>query len=225
MGFFTKKKREHAERSNRIRLLGSDNARFECAKGVFPIRNLSETGVGLFCEKNITDETLEGVLFFGDQNCPLVLEIAYSSKGALGARFSDASVVRGMIRRSFSDENFASTMSEVDAEKLKIPLEGKPRWFYSPANYELFFIEKDSKIVRVDLDLNGKFFSAASDQPLRVGDVRPESITSPTYVRSSLVKWLDKVEELDRKKAERVLQNISGLTDVERQKLIELLRS
>lgn len=223
MGLFGKKPRAQVDRPSRIRLLGSDKARFECKQGIFAIRNLSESGVGLQLPSDIEDESLEGILFFGEHNCPVVLDVAYCKDGILGARFSDASVVRGMLRRFFGDESNASTMSEVGTEKLSLPVEGKPRWFYSPANYELFFVEDKNEIIRLDLDLNGKFFSASKDHALRVGLVMPENRSQPAHTKSLLVNWMDKVVLADQQKAERVIENIPGLTAEERKKLQALL--
>jgi hypothetical protein len=218
--------RAHRDRSQRVRLLLSDGAQFDCGDEIFPVLNLSETGIGLLAEKASPQDRMEGTLLIGEEKIPVQLEVVRRSGSHVGARFSgDLAVIRGALRRQFTEEIRATEMSEVNPAHLAADIAGQPRWFYAPGNYELFFVEQDSKILKVEMEWNGRVVAVKAGEPLRTGVIEGEERDKPTHAKSSLVRWEAEVADRYRAKAIRIVENIPGLDPLTRGKLIRLLRN
>jgi hypothetical protein len=213
------------ERSTRIRLLLSDGARLETADGAYPLLNLSESGIGMLCEAGQMPQRVAGRLFLGSEILAVELEIVRRDGSHAGARFlGDGAAVRSALRRLFTEEIRATEMSEVDSNFLAGEGEGRPRWFYAPGNYELFFLEGEGGVLRVEIEWNGKVISARPGEPCKVGRIEAEERHKPGHAKSALVSWEGEAEDADRAKAVRIIENISGLEPETRGKIVSLLR-
>jgi hypothetical protein len=218
--------RRRRERSPRIRLLLSDAVRLETDDGVFPVVNLSDSGIGLLVEGEFSGKSLRGTLYLGSENLELDLEVARTHDGFIGARFrGDSAGVRSALRRHFQEEIHATEMSEVDSSHLANEGKGKPRWFYAPGNYELFFLEtEDGRVTGLQMEWSGRVLALAENGELRAGFVHKEERTQPGHARSSLIHWESEVTDMDRAKAIRVLENIPGLDPAQRGMLVGMVR-
>lgn len=211
-------------RSPRIRLLLSDVARFETDDGVFPLLNLSESGLGLLAENGLEGERLSGRLYLGAETVPVEIQVVRRDGAKIGARFlGDASSVRGALRRQFTEELEATGMTEV-AQPGGVE-DGTPHWYYAPGNYELFYLEEDKKITRLEMGWGERVLRAKAGEGLRGGRVPAEAREKPGHARSDLVQWEREVPAVDRTKAVRIVENIPGLAVEVRRTLVEMLRS
>lgn len=213
------------ERSPRIRLLLSDAARLETEVGDFPILNLSESGIGFLAEGATLPTRLKANILLSGEQVALELEIVRRNGGQMGARFlGDAKEIRAALRRQFTEEIRATEMSEVDSAHLARDAAGTPRWFYAPGNYELFFLEAEGSVVRVEIEWNGRVVAGYENEALRSGTIEPEDRQEPGHSKSALVKWESEVKESDRAKAIRIVENVPGLDPVTRGLVVSLLR-
>lgn len=219
-----KKERELKDRSQRVRLLFRDVVYVVSEHGRFSVQNLSETGLGFYHKEGTKfSSSFSARVFLNDETIPVQLEVVRSMPDFIGARFiGDRTEVKAALRRFFIDELKASQMSEVASDKIQANEGGKPRWFYAPGNYELFFIENEGRITRVELDLGGRVF-VVQDGELRTGMVPQEEKTKPVYAKSQLIQWDAAVQPEDRIKASRVVENILGLTGEEKKQIQNLL--
>jgi hypothetical protein len=215
--------KKFSERSPRVRLLLSDAASLETAEGPLPLQNISETGAA-FAGQRVKGESLRGTLRIGTESIAVELFVTRSGENSFGAHFvKGGAEVRSALRRLFTDELRATEMSEVAGDHLKAPAEpGRPRWFYAPGNYELFFLEDGGKVRRLELEWKGAILAYASDQPLRQGMLDAEDREKPAHARAALVKWLPEVDPAARAKAVRIVENIPGL-DAELKRQISAL--
>lgn len=220
--------RERQIRSPRVSLLNGEEVYFEHADARFNVRNLSDTGLGMDrADRSLSKgAVLEGRLCLLSKEIPARLEIMWVADTTLGGRFlGDSRPIRAVLVDLFREEIQATGMSEVASERLVKEGEGSPRWFYAPGNYELFFLEKDGQVLRFDLDMNGRIFAAERGGRLRTGTIRREDRNKPSYAKSDLIQWNEKVDDADRVKAERVINNIQPLPRELAAKICEMLRS
>ncbi len=215
-------------RSPRVRIPVIDQVVFLTPDGKsHPIRNLSETGLALTAENESFPDEVAGEILAGGERVKAKLKVVRRNGNELGAHFSEDPVeVRGLLRRIFSDELKAHGMTEVDPERQKALEAGKPRWFYAPGNYELFYAELDGKIIRFELEWNGNLIVYRQDTGLRYGQIdrsANQEHDKVKHAQSSLVKWADAVKDSDRKKAARLMENIEGLEPSARAALQALL--
>lgn len=210
-------------RSPRIRLLLADGARFETADGAFPLLNISESGLGLLVENSVAGR-LNGTLFLGSESLPVELEVVRQTGTFVGARFvSDAGPVRSALKRLFLEEIRATEMSQVSGRELQVE-SGTPRWYYAPGNYELFYVEKEGRPERLEMEWNGRVVAATEGQRARVGHLQEEAREKPGHAKSSLVDWEGEIGDEDRTKAIRILENVPGLDPAVRGMLVGMLR-
>lgn len=212
-----------ALRSPRIRLLLADGARFETGEDVYPLLNISDTGLGFSSETEVASGPLAGVLYLGEISMPLETEVVRQTGTLVGARFvGNVSAVRATLRQLFLEEIRATEMSEVVGRD--IGGEGNPRWFYAPGNYELFFVEKNGVAIRLEMEWSGRVVMAATGEAARIGHLPPETRDRPGHAKAALVEWDDSFTEEERAKAIRILENVPGLEPARRGELVGLLR-
>jgi hypothetical protein len=226
--WFKKKQpeRNFSERSPRIRLLLSDGMRIETEEGAFPLLNLSESGVGFLAENNHFQRTFSGKVFFGEEAVSVKLEVMRKDGSFVGAKFIEgAAEVRARLKKQFNEEIRATEMSEVAADHLnRQESVGKPRWFYAPGNYELFFTEQEGKVLNLEMEWNGRVVAVYGEENPRVGNVSADDREKPTHVKSSLVKWEAEFTDQDRNKAVRIVENVRGLEAEVRGQIVKMLR-
>lgn len=220
--------REQILRSARVRLSALDQAVFIDSNGKkYPLRNLSETGLALQSMGTFFPDEVSGSIQVGSEKVDVKLLVVRRGNEEIGATFAnEASQLRGMLRRAFGDEIHAQGMSEVDPEHQKAVTEGKPRWFYAPGNYELFYVELEGKVVRFELEWNGNFLVYAEGS-LRFGLIdrrHDKEHDKVKHAQSSLVKWADQVKEEDKVKATRILENIKSLSNESRSQMQRILQ-
>lgn len=223
---FAKKERKRVSRSPRVRLLLSDAIRFDTESGVFPVVNISETGMGLFCDEQNPLVDTKGILHLGEEEIPLEVELVRKHEGFWGVKFiGEGASIRSALRRHFMEEIHATEMTEVDSAHLAQASKGKPRWFYAPGNYELFFLEgPKGEIQELQMEWGGRVLHSSVNGGLRSGFLEEENRQKPAHARSNLVHWEGSFSEQDRLKGIRVIENVPGLDAVTRGKLVELLR-
>lgn len=210
-------------RSPRIRLLLADGARFETADGAYPLLNISESGLGLLAENSAAGR-MSGTLFLGSETLPVELEVVRQTGTFVGARFvSDTTPVRSVLRRLFLEEIRATEMSQVSGRELQVE-SGTPRWYYAPGNYELFYVEREGKPERLEMEWNGRVVAANHGERARIGHLHEESREKPGHPKSSLVDWEGEIGDEDRTKAIRILENVAGLDPAVRGMLVGMLR-
>ncbi|MGZ3651804.1 MAG: hypothetical protein ACXVB9_15570 [Bdellovibrionota bacterium] len=212
------------QRSPRVRIPGTEDAQFSAGGKAYPIRNLSESGLALLSPGERFPDEASGEIQIGGQSVFVKLTTVRRNGDEVGATISDgAAGVRGILRRAFADEFHALEMTEVDARSQKAVEIGQPKWFYAPGNYELFFVEHEEKVIRFEIEWSGSVLAFDGSQ-LRFGIVDGDSRDSVSHARSSLVKWESKVQPEQKRKALRLIENISGLDGNVRKRLQELLR-
>ncbi len=224
--FWKKKERKIAERSPRIRLLLSDGMRIGTDEGEFPLLNLSESGVGFLAENNHFQRNFSAKIYFAQIAVDVSLEVVRKDGSFVGAKFvGDTGELRKLLRKQFMEEIRATEMSEVAPESLRQEdYQGKPRWFYAPGNYELFFTEEKGKVLRIEMEWNGRVISVEGDDLPRIGSISTEDRQKPTHSKSALVRWESDLTDGDRNKAIRIVENVRGL-DVEiRGQIVKMLR-
>ncbi len=81
------------------------------------------------------------------------LEVMRKDGFFIGAKFIEgAAEIRAKLKKQFNEEIRATEMSEVAADHLMNEEKvGKPRWFYAPGNYELFFTEQDGRVLKLEM--------------------------------------------------------------------------
>lgn len=217
------------QRSVRVRIPVMDSVTFVAANGrSYPIRNLSESGLALVSEGERFPDQASGRIFVGAEGVPAELQVVRRMADEVGAHFAgDTQQIRGLLRRVFVDELQAQAMTEVESERQKAVDSGKPRWFYAPANYELFYVESGAGIIRFELEWNSNVLVFAPDSGLRFGQIDRTGSSDQDKVKhaqSKLVRWHDSVKPEDRQKAARLLENIKGLEAAARQAMQVLLK-
>lgn len=224
-----KEGKSRVQRSPRVRIPMLDPAVFVAANGKsYPLRNLSETGLALVAEGERFPDEVSGEIVVGGLRVGAELQVVRRMGSEVGIHFAgDPMAVRGLLRRVFVDELQAQQMTEVDSERQKTPDAGKPRWFYAPGNYELFYVELAGKVARFELEWNGNFMMYAAETGLRFGKIDrnvPAEADKATHAKSMLVHW-GPLQAEDKQKAARMLENIRGLEAEAKSEMQALLSS
>jgi hypothetical protein len=217
------------QRSVRVRIPVLDTVTFMASDGrSYPIRNLSESGLALVSKGERFPDEASGRILVGTVEVRAELQVVRRMGDEVGAHFAgDTQEIRGLLRRVFVDELQAQAMTEVESERQKAVDAGKPRWFYAPGNYELFYVESGSEISRFELEWNGNILVYDRDSGVRFGQIdRAGSHEQDKlkHAQSKLVKWRDPVKPEDRKKGARLLENIKGLEASAKQAMQGILR-
>jgi hypothetical protein len=212
-------------RSPRVRIPSIEGAAFVADGGTsYPVRNLSETGLALGSAGADFPGRVSGVLRVFGETTPVTLATVWRRNAEAGATIEDgAAGVRTLLRRAFRDELHALEMTEVDSSRQKTVEVGTPRWFFAPGNFELFYVEHERRLLRLELEWNGNFLALGADGALRFGAVERDAREDPGHARSALVRWADTVPPEQKRKALRIVENIAGLEGAIREKLKELL--
>jgi hypothetical protein len=225
---FGSAQRQFFSRSPRVAFLRGDGVHFECSGKSFPVRDLSDSGLGIErVDREFTmGAVLDGKLTILSKEIAVRVEVIRVTEDVLGCKFlDDARPVRAALVDLFQEEIQASGMSEVSSKSLAKEEGGNPRWFYAPGNFELYLLENEGQVSRFELNLDGCIYSAKKGSRLRVGNVPEELRGNPSHAKSSLIQWRDNLEEAERLKAERVIRNIKPLPKELGEQIIQLLRS
>lgn len=218
--------KSYQERSPRVRLLLGDGAVLTASQKSFPILNLSETGLAFQSSGEDFSGQISATLTLDGSSLPVELEVARKGVGEIGAKFiGNPTPVRALLRKCFMDEIHASSMSEVDSERALPESNGKPRWFYAPGNYELFLVEVNQQVVRFEMEWAGKVLSVGPETGTRFGLIREEDRIKPSHAKANIIEWQLEVDDIQKKKAVRILENISNLDNTVREQLLKLLRN
>lgn len=198
---------------------------FFAAGQEFQVGNLSETGLSLKDPELTPQSRLRGNLRFAGKEFPIELEIVRQSEGEAGARLLKGGEELGAeMQRLFADELQAGRMSEVSAGHLQAEESGRPHWFYAPGNFELYFVEKEGRILNAHISWNDHLVSAKAGEKARAGRMPEEGRDKPAHSKSALVQWQAELSDADRFKALRIVENIRGL-DTWKEQLITLFRN
>jgi hypothetical protein len=204
---------KHVQRSPRVRIPLLEGSSFVMANGKsYPLRNLSESGLALLAPGEKFPEEASGELRVGTERVAVKIAVVRRNGDECGATINDgAAGVRALLRRAFSDEFKALEMTEVDSSKQKSVEVGTPKWFYTPENYELFYVMHEGKLLRFELEWKGNFLALTPSNTLRFGLVEHDNRENMSHARASLVKWADTVPREHKVKALRIIENIAGL--------------
>jgi hypothetical protein len=211
-------------RSPRLRIPLADEAVFLARNGrAYPLRNLSETGLALLSPGERFPDEAGGEIRVGGEKVYVELLTVRRDADEVGLSIGDgAAGVRALLRRVFTDEFHALEMTEVDASRQKPVEQGAPRWFYAPGNYELFYVEHEGKLLRFEVEWNGRVL-AHDGESLRFGTVSGEPREEVSHTRSALVRWESGVPDECRRKASRILENVPGLDAAARKQMQAIL--
>ena len=222
-----KKKKSITDRRPRIRLILNEEHIFKGSDGEsYQIVNLSESGTGLLSKSPLKNkiDIIQGSMVIAGKNLPTSLKVVHQSGAYLGCKFSElSSELRRAIVSNFQLEFSALEMKEVSANHLKISSEGKPKWFFSPNNFELFFSELNGEITSAETSLHGKIMQFSKGNPPKFGILSNEHRDEPSHSKADLIQWQQDLDPMELKNVVRVIENILELTKDEKQQLLKLI--
>jgi hypothetical protein len=202
-----------------------DQITFTAAGRNYLVGNLSETGLSLKADDLEPATRLKGMLHFAGKENYIELEVVRQHEGEAGARLTKGGDSLGAeMQKFFADELQATLMSEVSSGHLQTEEAGKPHWFYAPGNYELYFAEKEGRILSAEISWNDHLVCAKTGEKSRSGRLPEESREKAGHAKSSLIQWQSTLTDADRYKALRIVENIRGL-DAWKEQLITLFRN
>jgi hypothetical protein len=198
---------------------------FSAAGEEFRVGNISESGMSLLHPELTPQSRWRGILHLAGKEIPVELEIVRQSGSEAGGRLLKGGEELGAeMQRLFADELQATRMSEVSSGHLQTEEEGRPHWFYAPGNFELYFVEKEGRIMAAHISWNDRLVSAKLGEKARAGRMPEENRDKLTHSKSALVEWQATLTDADRYKALRIVENVKGL-DTFKEQLITLFRN
>lgn len=228
-------KKKFHPRSQRIRFAEEEKIFFSLSNPAarFPVENLSESGLGLCVLKEIPElpVCLNGTLSLDKQEIPLSAEIVRESSHYLGCRILKGNKeVRQLLNAYFQTEFFATQMKEVQIGSLRGEGAGRPRWFYAPHDYELYVLEKEKNIVKLQLSFGEHVVLGKLGERLRYGTISEseteiEAGKEPETKKIFSISWKPLVSEEARILAIRIIENINPLSPRDRNQLKLILRA
>jgi hypothetical protein len=207
------KSRQQQNREPRVRLLPGEAIYFEDSTQKYKVENISESGLAFAKTTLQVGQRISGSLHIAKEAISLELEVMRAGETTTGLRIRNGEkLLRGALRRVFTDEYQAMGMSAVSSELLQAEAAGIPHWFYAPGNYELYLVEKDNKVVKAHVSWKDRIVAASSGEGIKTGFLQQEDREVPAHAKSALVNWLPAVDEQDKQKALRIVENIGGLS-------------
>jgi|GEM_PF-4649624 len=199
------------------------------------IANLSASGVGLLTGAQTgwptPDSLIQGSLEFPNAASPVTVsftaKIIHVSPQVLGAHFEgETDLIREEVRRYFKVELGALRMSKVAPDMLKKDADGEPHWSYGDNGCEIFYLTRDSKIVRFNLAFFGNYAEGGDGFKTRFGQiVAADTSEKLQYKGNEEIRWDAGVPADLALNAVRFVESVSHLAAGERASIISLLQS
>ena len=152
--------------------------RFQCTEpqgvGTLSVLNLSLSGMGFQPHDQLRElapgSKIQGFLQIEEERFPLSVELVYTSEQMTGGRFLDVPEdLKARILRYFVAEFAAIEMVDVKDSVLAAEPEGSPHFLVGKNQCELYFVEKDSKLVWFHLTFLGNYIEGDRSGKLREG--------------------------------------------------------
>ena len=157
------------------------------------------------------------------------LEASFTRKGPknIGGKFlSHLDVMKFFTQQTYALELEASQLKKVNSSVMKSEMDGEPQWFFSPSNYELYFVANAVRVLRFHMAME-KFYLEWKNGKLSVGIIhRSEMKSSGMGVKASDLLQISEngptSAQLDE--ARRFIFNIEGLEPRYSTALLEILK-
>lgn len=210
---------KQVDRAPRVSLIPLHRVHFRVDEpselGMVPVLNLSLSGLGLARHASQPWPPLrsrvQGELRIEEENYPLAVEMVYTSEQLVGARFLDmAPELKNRILRYFIAEFAATRMTEVNRSVLAEEPDGNPHFLVGQNQCELYYVEKDSRVVWFHLTFVGNYIEGDRKGRLKEGLFEAEE--RKTYKGSTMIRSL---RPLSREQGELALKFLANIRTLE----------
>jgi hypothetical protein len=198
----------------------------------YPINNISSKGLAFLASENENHsyhhhQTLEAKIQFKSNFKKIKLEVVHINGNLIGCKVQEkVEEYKEIIRDYFSAEISALTVTQVGPENLKPDTEGKPYWFQSDQNCELFYvIGFDNLIKKFHLVVFG--YSIIFDgEKIMMGTVwKDEPSDKMSYKKSDLILTAEKVPDSIKDYAIRFVEYIEKISGTHKRFIISHVKS
>lgn len=195
------------------------------------IGNFSTSGVG-FLRKSRSSwpeagAEIKGNFLFEGRSYPAKLVVVHASSLVVGCSFvGDKTEIENLVSRTFSVELKALRLSEVRSDLLKPEPIGRPHWFLGGETSELYFVEENDRLLHMHLAFLGHYVEFNQGEKVRFGQlIDEEDSDKPQHKGSQLVRYHQPVPPELVQNTIRFLENITGLSDLHRKILCDVVTS
>lgn len=186
-----------------------------------PVMNISLSGIGLL-RSALTHwpapgSAMDGRLVVGSGSHALQLRVAHHTHDIVGCSFVDPPAeVPAAIESHLGTEIEALTMAHLGPEVLPPHDDGTPHAFHGEQNSELFFVERDGRIVHFRLAFLGNYLEGGEGRPVRFGVITREHDLAPEHTDHATVHFLQNIDAGQLAATMRFIGAIPGLTPEQR---------
>lgn len=195
------------------------------------LSNISTSGVAFKFEGSneqfIVGDKVSVVFSIYENECPVNVEVVRVDDDTIGCRLlNNISRFSELISKFYKIELSAADMSHVDSQRLNPKKHGDPHWYHGDNNCELYFVERNDKILNFHITFFGNAIEFGVDGRMVYGHVWDEERDKDiAYKGSKLIKVVDKMEDEILEESKGFVRQIPLLDDHFKQQIIEIIES
>lgn len=106
---------------------------------------------------------------------------------------------------------------------LKGEPDGEPYLFFGSNSCEIFFVAKDSELLRFQLTFFGNHAEGGLGLKLKIGSIVTDESSAPRMKGSDLIRWDSRPTAAQFLMFNRFIQNVKGLPDFAREQILKIL--
>ena len=217
-------------RAIRIAVSPKHQVKFLLGADEIEIFNISSTGLALvtssFQVTPATKSKISGLLIVEGESFPLELEIVHVAKNA-GCRILKMDHgLRNKILKYFAHEIVAGNLYPLRSDILKPDSDGIPHGYVGDDRCELFFVERDEKIIKFNMVVFGFYLEMDKNKTLSVGKINnAESLNPGEYKKSDMVITVIKAADKEiLESVERFILCIDKLPETYKKQIVQIIR-
>lgn len=195
------------------------------------LKNISSSGVA-FKYEGVNKQFSVGDSFnvafsIYENECSVKVEVVRIEDETIGCRLiSNISRFSDLISKFYKIELSAADMSYVNSERLNPKSHGDPHWYHGDNNCELYFVERNDKILNFHITFFGNAIEFSVEGRMIYGHVWDEERGKDiAYKGSKLIKVVDKMEVEILYESKSFVRQIPLLGEHFKQQIIEIIES
>lgn len=153
-----------------------ENISFQFNQYTYQVANLSLGGLGVVIPEDHRfplGGQLTGAILFGEDVCPVKIELVHITNNILGAKVIDnQSHFANRLHQYFESEFEGLKVKKMDEGRLSPKKDGDPHWFYSDPQHELYFLTQKDEIVFFQLNFQGFIIEMNLKGKISFGEIK-----------------------------------------------------
>lgn len=198
---------------------------------VITLKNISTSGVAFDFTGVNSDFHVHDVFEINfeiyNYQCSVNVEVVRTDKNVIGVRIiSNIAEFNQLVCKFYKIELSAAEMSYVDSKRLNPKKDGDPHWYHGDNNCELYFVERNKKIMNFHITFFGNAIEYGQTGKFVFGHIWEDEREKDIYFKGAhLIKIVDSMEYEIIEESKSFIRQIPLLDDYLKQQIIDIIDS